>query len=169
MPNWCEGSLKVRGKTEDILRFVKEGIEAYKKIGGAAVETKEWLEIQEDSTVIDICFNHTATLYFYVANTTKAFLNFRHLIVEWYSLEKDSTDEICIFCIAQAWGFRKDEWAEIAKKYNLDIKLYGIEQGMGLEEDIWIFDHGTRVEDHSKLYKDYKNFLWECPLPCLGG
>ena len=25
MPNWCEGKLKIRGKKENILRFIKEG------------------------------------------------------------------------------------------------------------------------------------------------
>lgn len=29
MPNWCEGSLRIRGKYEDVIRFFKEGINAY--------------------------------------------------------------------------------------------------------------------------------------------
>jgi len=27
MPNWCEGELKIRGKKNDIIRFIEEGIQ----------------------------------------------------------------------------------------------------------------------------------------------
>jgi len=27
MPNWCEGELKIRGKKNDIIRFMEEGIQ----------------------------------------------------------------------------------------------------------------------------------------------
>ena len=29
MPNWCEGTFKVRGNLEDIKRYVKENLKVY--------------------------------------------------------------------------------------------------------------------------------------------
>ena len=29
MPNWCEGKLKIRGKLDDIKKFLNEGVNLY--------------------------------------------------------------------------------------------------------------------------------------------
>ena len=31
MPNWCEGTLKIRGEKENILSFIKEGTNILKR------------------------------------------------------------------------------------------------------------------------------------------
>ena len=35
MPNWCKGSLKVRGKISDLKKFVQQGLEPVSYIGDA--------------------------------------------------------------------------------------------------------------------------------------
>ena len=35
MPNWCKGSLKVRGKISDLKEFVQQGLEPVSYIGDA--------------------------------------------------------------------------------------------------------------------------------------
>lgn len=32
MPNWCKGKLKIRGKIEDIKRFIEEGTSLLERI-----------------------------------------------------------------------------------------------------------------------------------------
>lgn len=38
MPNWCEGTMKLRGKVRDISRFFHEGLDASTWLGGEKIE-----------------------------------------------------------------------------------------------------------------------------------
>lgn len=167
MPNWCEGSLKLRGKTTDILKFVKEGLNVYKD--EAPIDKNEWLEINEVNDDVEIYFKTSDPIY--VEGTKRAFLNhsysFQNTTDYWFDAETDYS--ICLFIVSQAWCFKPDDWINIAKTYNLDIKLYGVEEGIGFVSDYTILDHGETVVDNSLNYKDYEDFLWNCPFPFIGG
>lgn len=170
MPNWCEGSLKLRGKTENIMRFINEGLNVY--TGPAyseLLDKKDWLEIIDNGKELEIYFNHDTI---YVEDTKRAFINLEYSKICHKNdviLTKDDDDQIAVFDISQAWGFRNEDWLAIAEKYDLNIKLYGIEQGMGFVEDLLICDHGKTMIDNSPNFYDYKDFLWNCPLPWFGG
>ena len=169
MPNWCEGSLKLRGKSDNILRFINEGLNVYDN-NDTLIDKKEWLEVIDDGNRYEIYFNKDTI---YVEGTKRAFINNRYSSNNHYTddiiIHKDYENEVCCLAMSQAWGFREENWVEIAKKYDLDIRLYGIEQGNGFVEDWIITDHGETVVDNSPEYGDYKDFIWNCPIPWLGG
>ena len=169
MPNWCEGSMKLRGKALDILRFIQEGLNVYEN--DTPIEKDKWLEIKDNNNEVEIYFIKDTI---YVEGTARAFINNRYSsnlhYEEYFVLHKDDDDEVLCFTISQAWGFRKDDWVTIAEKYGLDIWLYGVDQGNGYVENWRIDRHGEMFFlDMSPIYENYKDFLWRCPIPWLGG
>ena len=165
MPNWCEGTLKVRGNPQNILRFINEGLNVY-TVNDEKLDKKEWLEIHDNGGSFEVFFNKKDI---YVEGTKRAFINLSSISNEYVDINKKAEFEVCCFAVSQAWGFKKEDWMAIAKKYCIDIKLYGIERGMGFVEDWLITDCGETFIDNSPVFEDYKDFLWNCPIPFLGG
>lgn len=57
MPNWAEGTLKIRGKKENVIRFLKEGIIAspnFKMTEDGPVTVPQKVEIIEGETTKNI-------------------------------------------------------------------------------------------------------------------
>ncbi|EGQ1195633.1 hypothetical protein I2K11_002935, partial [Listeria monocytogenes] len=80
MPNWAEGTLKIRGKKENVIRFLKEGIIAapnFKMTEDGPVTVPQKVDISED--------DYSTTLYseneFYVNNTRRAFIDRKEIEV----------------------------------------------------------------------------------------
>lgn len=174
MPNWCEGSLKLKGDPKDILRFINEGLNVYEydyralhERSSNVMDKSKWMSIVDNTDSVEIYFDHDEI---YVEDTQRAFINlvYTGLAKRELYIDKHKNPEICVMHVSQAWGFRDENWIEIAKKYNLDIRLTGIEQGMGFMEDLIITRDGE-VTDLSPSYKDYDDFEWNCPIPFLGG
>ena len=154
MANWMEGSLKLRGKSEDILRFLNEGLKNKPEI---FEETKEHYDIYFDSSDYDKDI--------YVLDTNRAFVN--AYTVSEIVLDKGDNAVACI-AVQQAWDFRVEDWIEIAKKYNLDIRLFGIEGLGGFMHQIDILN-GEVAMDECLNYGSYESFVWNCPFPWMGG
>lgn len=155
MPNWIKGSLKLRGKKEDIRRFFNEGVE------DSAVCDKE-----HENSVIDKSDGGMLWFEFYnepyIKTTRRAF-------IESECAEMYGDYGVCVVDIKQAWGFDAGDnglqnWKDIAQKYNLDIRLYGIESGMEFCQEIII----TKETFEYKEIK-YDNWDWDCPFPRMGG
>lgn len=168
MPNWIEGTLKVKGKYENVKRFFTEGIQAYEL--GKNVELKKvpkdsWLEI-EDYNYGEGGFG--CTIYYtngyepHINNTHRAFITGNNVYIETYV--KDAIISASIE-IKQAWSFKADEWLNIAETYNLDIRLYGVESGVQFCQDVEIIG-GHITKDKEITYDDWD---WDCPMPRMGG
>lgn len=87
MPNWAEGSLKLRGKSENIASALKEIL----------LNNSVTLEDEYDGTLLK--FNSTAP-YFYINGTRRAFIDQKQIEV-W--LEEE-------FCIVELDNF-KQAWS----------------------------------------------------------
>ena len=102
MPNWMEGSLKLRGKSDDILRFLNEGLKNKPEI------------VEETEKYYDIYFNAPdCEQLIYILDTNRAFVN--SYTVSEITLDKGDNVILCI-SVQQAWDFRVEDWIEIAKK-----------------------------------------------------
>lgn len=177
MPNWCEGSLRIRGKYEDVIRFFKEGINAYTrdhKTGDMVkVDREKWFELEKESdnyTYVNfdnLNYNHESI---YIENTKRAFINEESDFNSSITILTHNGISTTAFAIQQAWGFEEDDWTDISTKYHLELKLYGIEAGMGFFEDMYIKD-GKVVSDKSygSINDSYDDFVWNCPFPWMGG
>ena len=76
---------------------------------------------------------------------------------------------VCVVDIKQAWGFDAGDsdlqkWKDIAKEYNLDIRLYGIESGMRFCQEIIITKETFEYRETK-----YNDWDWDCPFPRMGG
>ena len=162
MPNWCEGTMKLRGKAKDILRFFHEGLDASTWLGGEKIED----QVFDNSGDGELYFNFKHEPH--IKDTRRAFITGDS--VECYY---DNEDEDIVACVnvKQAWAFAADDggdlkkWQEISNEYNVDIRLFGIEMGMEFTQEVIII-RGQKPIVNEKQYEDW---MWECPFPNMGG
>lgn len=164
MPNWCKGNIRLRGKNEDIKAFLANELE------GTAYNS-EYDIVATPPIIRDICGdglsievkppNEGQYCALYIKNTRRNFID-RAFEVEFCD---DGRSLICIDNFSAAWGIEPEPYVELSKKYNLDIKLYGIECGMEFVQEIEIIN-GELKRNETIEYDDWG---WECPFPNMGG
>ena len=159
MPNWIEGTMKLRGKREDIARFFREGL-----------GTSNWPNPEDrKNQVTDSSGNDWLDFSFknepYISGTRRAFITDSSVYME-------DDDGVVSVGVKQAWAFDAGsetedlkKWKNISEKYNVDIRLYGIECGMQFTQEI-IIVRGRKPIVNEKQYEDWD---WECPFPNMGG
>lgn len=148
MPNWAEGSLKLRGKCENIASALKEML-----LNDTVTLEEEW-----DGDLL--VFNNTAP-YFYINKTRRAFIN-QNQIKVWLE------EEFCIVELdnfQQAWSAIPENYQEISNKFDVDIKIFTFERGMEFTQEIEI-SKGEIIKNVCSNYDDYQ---WEVPFSNLGG
>ena len=148
MPNWAEGSLKLRGKCENIASALKEML-----LNDTVTLEEEW-----DGDLL--VFNNTAP-YFYINKTRRAFIN-QNQIEVWLE------EEFCIVELdnfQQAWSAIPENYQEISSKFDVDIKIFTFERGMEFTQEIEI-SKGEIIKNVCSNYDDYQ---WEVPFGNLGG
>lgn len=151
MPNWCEGTLKIRGKQKDVKRFVLEGLRPVDFFGNE----KEPLNLDKYNNVYsnDSC---------YIEGTYKGFVK----DLDVYFDEEEDENIICKAVEAKfARGIEVETLVETSKKYGVDFKIYAFERGMEFNQDIEIIA-GEIVKDEEIKFNDY---TWECICPNVGG
>lgn len=119
MPNWCEGSLKVRGTKENLTRFILEGLHPVGFLG----EERERLSKNEYG---DIDSNETC----WIENTRRGFVKG---VEVYFSEYEDDEIFVAVFDSKFAWGISADELLKTCEKYHVDMKIHGFERGMGIQ------------------------------------
>lgn len=159
MPNWIKGTMKLRGKRENIKRFFKEGLDA-----------SSWLKPEDrENQVIDDSEGSELDFSFrnepHIKGTRRAFITDENA----YMVEDEGV--VCVD-VKQAWSFNADrenedlkKWKSISDEYDLDIKLFGIESGMEFEQEIIILRNRRPIITE----KQYEDWEWECKFPNMGG
>ena len=148
MPNWAKGTLKLRGKSENISSALKEML----------LSNTVTLEEKYDGTLLE--FNNTAP-YFYINDTRRAFIDQEQIEV-WLE------EEFCIVELdnfKQAWSVIPENYQEISSKFDVDIKIFTFEMGMEFTQEIEILK-GEIIKNVCYEYDDYR---WEVPFSNLGG
>ena len=161
MPNWCEGSLKVRGTKENMTRFILEGLRPVGFLG----EEKAKLQLDEYG---DINSNETC----WIENTRRGFVKGVEVYLSEY---EDDETFVEVFDSKFAWGISADELLKTCEKYHVDMKIHGFEMGMEFNQDIEIVDgrilkyhiySAGQVVDTSESYQttfetdeEYQEFL----------
>lgn len=148
MPNWAKGSLKLRGKCENIASALKEML-----LNDTVTLEEEW-----DGDLL--VFNNTAP-YFYINKTRRAFIN-QNQIEVWLE-EKFCIVELDNF--QQAWSAIPENYQEISSKFDVDIKIFTFERVMEFTQEIEILK-GEIIKNVVSNYDDYQ---WEVPFSNLGG
>ena len=176
MPNWIEGTLKIRSKDiENIKRFLKEAIK-YSCESCPYTNKPECYKLTNDE-------RHSRCEMFNPYGKAITFEDGEVLLKDQLYIKdgpsrafigksKDETynyieidTPVLVFPVQEAWGFHSEGWLELAQKYNIDIRLYGIEQGMEFVQELEIID-GKITLDREIQYEDWD---WQCPFPRMGG
>ena len=153
MPNWIEGTMKLKGKREDIKRFFNEGLEPSSWCGEVNKLDDQVKDISGDDYLEYVFRNEP-----HICGTRRMFITGSYASMF-------NNEGVCCFDIKQAWGFDAAELEEISKKFNIDIKVYGIECGMEFCQEILV-ESGKTVYAKEIKYDDWD---WECPFPNMGG
>lgn len=148
MPNWAKGTLKLRGRRENIESALKDMLlNANVSFEGGC----------DDDLLV---FNSTAH-YFYINNTRRAF-------IETDQVEVWLEDDFCIIELdnfKQAWAAIPKNYQEISKKHDVDIKIFTFEMGMEFTQEIEI-RKGKIIKD---ICNEFDNYRWDVPFSNLGG
>ena len=161
MANWCEGNIRFRGTKENIKKFLENEI-VYVTYDGE--EKKPVIDDGEYEMMISLPPGETKDS-FYFRNTYRNFI-FSYTVEVCWPDDDDNEDIIVIIDdFNSAWGLRDQGWADHAKKYNIDIRMFGYEQGMEFSEVMTITRDGTVSDEH----KHYDDWNWDCPFPNMGG
>jgi hypothetical protein len=144
MPNWCVGTLKVRGEKENIKRFLSYGLER-------SMENN----VEEDEYSITV--NSKGS--FYINGTHRNFI--QSDCITW---DFDSS-VLVIEDFEAAWGIEVEALAKVSQEYALDFKIYVYERGMEFNLDIEIHK-GAIIKNDQITFTDYS---WECAEPQRGG
>ena len=149
MPNWAEGSLKLRGKKENIVQALKY-----------MFCTADNVEIEED--LENGWFELTITApYFYINGTRRAFV--KHNKLSFWLDDDYLVIEINDFI--QAWAVEPENYQEISSKFDVDIKIFTFECGMEFTQEIEI----SKGEIIKNVCYEYDDYQWEVPFSHLGG
>ena len=114
MPNWCEGTLKVRGTIKDLKDFVLNGLIPVNPLG----VTKEPLSLDgEDETSLYIS-STPDTLY--IKGTRRAFCE-----PDYIEINSDEPNDKTILTMPfkQAWAILSDNLLAVCKEFNVDMKI----------------------------------------------
>lgn len=150
MPNWAEGTLKLRGKTENIVSALKEMLLENQ---GAT------LEEEYDGTLLRF---KTENDSFYINGTRRAFISAKDIEI-WVD------DYFMIFELEyfkQAWAAVADNYTEISSKFDVDIKIFTFEMGMEFTQEIEI-SKGEIIKNI--VNENFTNYSWDVPFSRLGG
>lgn len=150
MPNWCRGTLRVRGTKEDLTKFVLEGLSPVTYIGQDLEPLK-----MDDLGCIDCerCW---------IKGTHRGFVVDSHV----YFDDLEDEEETTIGLETEfAWGISAEELLKSCKKYGVDMRIHAFECGMCFNQIIEIID-GEITKDEEVKFDDYN---WDCICPNVGG
>ncbi len=151
MPNWCKGTLRVRGTKENLTKFILEGLKPVTYIGQELASLKI-----DDNGCIECkrCW---------IEGTYRGFVTDLYQDV---SPWKDAIGKFSIAFDAEfAWGIEPTELLISCKKYGVDMRIYAFEQGMEFNQNIEIID-GKITKNEEINFDDY---CWDCICPTVGG
>ncbi len=138
MPNWVEGKLKIRGKPEDIKRWVEECLHCY---------TTNWLGDGAHTELVKgaVRFERdpdSEEMYLYVDKSAHIEGTRRNLVEkgEYVDLCEEGKKSILVVNMKAAWNIEEQPYIEMSKKYNLDFRVYGYEMGMEFNKEIEIVE-----------------------------
>ena len=146
MPNWCEGTLKIRGTVKQLRNFVETAFEKGDYFFGESSDTYIFVNLKD---------------YSWLKGSHRAFCSGDFEV----SVANADDKDIVVLDFKQAWNVKSEVLLELAQKTGVDLKLYAFERGMEFNRDIEILN-GVLVKDKTITFD---NYYWDCVCPLIGG
>lgn len=163
MPNWATGTLKIRGCTDEILRFCNDILSRQAGDNGGEVVWRlcdEDDEFCEDDTLIATIRND-ARFCVWLKDSNRHFIDMDLEVPYYWDFDKkriagtedqyeyrtafntyrmpkneDGTEDcLVVFPFMAAWGFREEYFEKLSQDFRLEFKVYVVEQGVGYYEE----------------------------------
>ena len=161
MPNWCVGTLKVRGEKDNIRKFLTDGLAPLDSSRGIAIMLgkdpgpEPAVEIEEDKWEMKLKTKEG----FHLKGTRRNFIDSKEITWE------PDRDVLIIHNYQTAWAIDVEGLSNLSKEYQIDLKIYAFERGMEFNLDVEIHN-GAIIKNDEITFNDYD---WECIEPSLGG
>lgn len=191
MANWATGTLKLRGTRENILKYCKEQLStrACSERLPEREKTVEWRIYEDDREELIATVHGEPSLSIWLEDSQRNFVDMDRDVPYFWDMESDGDthettfefwecpgeagkkDWVVVFPYMAAWGADPAYFEKLSKEYEIEFRVYTVEQGMGFFSEFTAKDgHTTILTDGVTLRKDsYGMFIWECPFPFLGG
>ncbi|MGX7252739.1 hypothetical protein [Enterococcus raffinosus] len=101
---------------------------------------------------------------FYIDKTRRAFID-KECIQFYHDYEADIY-KLEILGFKQAWAASPENFIELSKQYELDIKIFTFEMGMEFTQEIEIINGELTKNKEQEKFDDY---FWEVPFATIGG
>lgn len=144
MSNYMEGTLKIRCEKEDAIRLFNE---VFRCTDGELEMNEYFISLWCEHEIYDFSKKIPGRL---VGNDNLCW---------------DSSDKLILMDYECRWEIDAESFQEFSKKYNLHMKIVGFECGRLLEQHFEV-KNGIILENY---FKEYDDFMWECPCPIKGG
>ena len=176
MPNWAEGNIRIRGKRENIIRYIQENlISVYELQYDQWEERPVHLEVSAGGWELLINKDEDTNSCLWFKDSKRMFIDYdrsdtgnKHTISGEFSDDEKHTKEDQVLFLngfKGAWGIDDEYFRKAAVDYKVDIRLFVWERGMQWSSRSTYFRNG-RVEGDSQTYSDW---MWESALPNYGG
>ena len=164
MPNWCEGTLRIRGTMNSLKNFLENGVQPVTFLG----DDKKALQISlsEDGTCLEVRDGNGD----FNLGGGSIWLKWtrRHFIepdyIEVYT-EDVASPTVLAVPFKAAWAIDPEQLREISEHFKVDFRVFGIERGMEFCQNIEIIDGKITKEEEIQ----YEDWYWDCPFPNMGG
>lgn len=167
MPNWCEGNMRLRGRPEAILDFLKNELTCVGYKHGLMEVVERVPEFEDEYGLIKLKFPEDMKgLFFksiYIQGTRRNFVKDDEM-----SIDVDQDEDVTIAYIPDfkaAWDIDPEPYVQKSKKYGIDIKIFGFEMGMQFERIVEVVQ-GELVRNQTIEHNDWR---WDSAFPMLGG
>lgn len=157
MPNWCEGTLKVRGSFENVRNFILNGLSEPDTAFLIRKPEEPFLKIWDDT---ENCFEAEIRRTCYINGTRRGFIEESYL-----DIYKEDDCSILLLNAKFAWDILAEQLWEICKEFSIDMKITAFERGAECVRDVEVVN-GEITCNKATTYDDYQ---WECPCPLMGG
>lgn len=140
MPNWMSGRMRIRGSTENLLNFFRNGINMYgmdDKFESVLKPREGWYSEKRIGDYIECNGSNGA----YVEGTKRAFLE--DFSADIYLVDDSQCVEVDVY---QAWSFDSEDWRGISEKYKIDIWLRGEEPDNAFSQTIKIVGGEIKID-----------------------
>ena len=138
MPNWAEGTIKVRGTKNQIIDYLKNVFEGSDFWGNDmkieitsddnSIIIRGLDELTNPKTAGPIIPQNPQFHAFYFKGANRAFTESENNILAFGFFEDAEAIEIIEMPFKQAWSVEADEFVKLSKKYCVDLKIFVFER-----------------------------------------
>ena len=160
----AEGNIRIRGKRENILRFLQEELTPIYELKDDLVEERSIHLEQTDhgwSVILSRDPDTSSNIYFKGSDTHWIETDSETIEISFSNGGKTKEDQvICLDRYEGPWSPRVDFWKEKAVKHRVDIRIFSW-SGKAWSSVMTFYRNGD-IEETARKYED---FLWDCPYP----